>query len=177
MQERALTLDPEQLAAALAPLDDETLRGARDEVGHDRVDCDAPAAGHHPRVSRREEDPRNAAPPRLDVELEGDGHLPDRAVGADGEDDRRVDREVLAGPGGEPVRRPAQVAQLDASLLGERAELRVVGEEDMEAVLDVETALDAGPEQLHPRGREVPALGHHSYEGSRRPEGQGLLAA
>src|SRR5439155_15392878 len=37
VQERALALDPEQLAAALAPLDDEALCGARDEVGHDRV--------------------------------------------------------------------------------------------------------------------------------------------
>src|SRR5213075_1217324 len=164
VQERALALDPEQLAAALAPLDDEALCGARDEVGHDRVDRDSPAGDHHPRLSRRDEDRPNTASPRLEVELARDRHLPDRAVGADGEDDRRVDRQVLAGRGREPGRRPAQVAQLDASLLGERAKLRVVAEEDMEAVLDVETVLDTCAEKLHPRRREVPALGHYPYE-------------
>ena len=110
VQERALALDPEQLAAALAPLDDEALGGARDEVGHDRVDRDSPAGDHHPRLSRRDEDRPNTASPRLEVELARDGHLPDRAVGADGEDDRRVGAEVLTGGRGEVRRRPAQVA-------------------------------------------------------------------
>ena len=101
VQERALALDPEQLAAALSPLDDETLRGAREEVGHDGVDRDSPAGDHHARLAGRDEDRAHAAPPRLEVELARDGHLPDRAVGADGEDDRRVDGEVLAGRGRE----------------------------------------------------------------------------
>ena len=47
----------------------------------------------------------------------------------------------------------------------------------MEAVLDVETVLDAGPEQLHPRGREESALRDDSDERRRRPERERLLDA
>src|SRR6185503_15633240 len=99
MHEGALTLDPQQLATALAPLDDKALGRAAEEVGDDGIDRDPPAGDHHARLSRRDEDRAQAAAPRLEVELTRDGHLPDRAVGPDGEDDGRVDREVLAGRG------------------------------------------------------------------------------
>ena len=90
MQERALALDPEQLAAALDALDHEPLGGAGDEVGDDGVDGDPPAGDRDPGLPGRDEHasarPRRA---RLEVELERDGHLPDRAVGADRQDDPR----------------------------------------------------------------------------------------
>ena len=61
------------------------------------------------------------------VELERDGHLPDRAVRADGEDGLRRQLEVRAGRDVQAGRRLAQIAQLDAVPRGERGELLVVG--------------------------------------------------
>ena len=89
VQDRPLALDPQQLAAALGPFDDEPLGGARDEVRDDGVDRDPPAGDRDPGLAGRHEQRAEAARARLEVELERDGHLPDRAVGADGEDDRR----------------------------------------------------------------------------------------
>src|SRR5258707_28550 len=80
VNERALALDPEQLSPALPAFDDETLRGARDEIGDYRIDGDAPARDRHSRLPGRDEDRPHASPPRLEVELAGDGHLSDRAV-------------------------------------------------------------------------------------------------
>ena len=88
VDERALPLDEEQLAAAPLALDDEPLGGAGEEVGDDRVDGDAPACDRDPRLSGRHEDGREPAPARLEVELDRDRLLPDRAVRADREDDR-----------------------------------------------------------------------------------------
>ena len=116
MEQRALALDEEHLPAPLDTLDDESLGGAGDEVGDDRVDGDPPACDRHPRLARRHELAADAAAARLAVELERHGHLPDRAVGADGEDRRRGVREVLARRHVEAGRRLAQVAQLDAVL-------------------------------------------------------------
>src|SRR6185312_3146439 len=103
------------------------------------------------RLTGRDEDRAELAPSRLEVELARDGHLSDRTVGADREGDRRVYRQVLAGRSREPGWRAAQVAQLDASLCSERAQLRVVREEDVKPVLDVEPVLDTCPQKLHPR--------------------------
>ena len=69
---------------------------------------------------------REPAPLRLAVELERDGHLPDRAVGADREHDPRRHLEVRAGRDVQPVGRLAQVAQLDAVPRGELDQLGVV---------------------------------------------------
>ena len=170
VQEGALALDPEQLAAARASLDDEPLGRTRKEVGDDRVDRDSPAGDRHARLAGRDEDRAQPSTPRFQVELAGDGHLPDRAVGPDREHDRRVDNEVLPGCGGEIRRRPPQVAQLDTAVIGERVELGVVTEKDVQTVLDVESVLDTGVEELHPLRRETPALRHDPDERGRRPE-------
>ena len=55
MDERALALDPEELAAALGPLDDEPLGGAGDEVRDDGVDRDPPARDRDARLAGRDE--------------------------------------------------------------------------------------------------------------------------
>ena len=115
VHERALPFDEQELAAAAGALDDERLGGAREEVGDDRVDGDAPARDRDPRLAGRHEDGRETAPARLEVELDRDRLLPDRAVRADGEDDRRVDLEVRSGRDAEALGRLAQVAQLDAA--------------------------------------------------------------
>ena len=140
MEQRALALDPEQLAAAVTAFEHERLGGAGEEVGDDGVDGDPPPRDRDPGLAGRDELAPDAAPARLGVELERDGHLPDRAVRADGEDDLRVVREVLAGRDVEAGGRLAQVAELDAVQRGELAQLRVVGDELVQAVLDVEAA-------------------------------------
>src|SRR5437868_61198 len=55
VQDRALTLDPEQLAAARDALEDELLRGPGEEVGDDGVDRDPPAGDRDPRLPGRDE--------------------------------------------------------------------------------------------------------------------------
>src|SRR6266446_3448108 len=105
MEDRALSLDPEELSAAPASLDDEPLCGSGDEVGDNRVDSDPPPRDGDARLARRHEDRLLAASARLQVELERDRHLPDRAVGADREHDRAGDVEYLARRGGEIGRR------------------------------------------------------------------------
>ena len=96
--------------ATPAALDDEPLRGAGDEIGNDRVDGDAPAGDGDAGLPCRYEDRTKTASARLEVELERDGHLSDRAVRADGEDDRAGDIEDLAGRRRQVGRRAAQVA-------------------------------------------------------------------
>src|SRR6266516_1891755 len=81
VQDRSLTLDPEQVPA-LPALDDEPLGGAGEEVGDDGVDGDAPAGDRDARLAGRDEHRTQAAIARLEVELAGRGHLPDRTVGA-----------------------------------------------------------------------------------------------
>ncbi len=97
VHERALALDEQQLAATPRALDDEPLGGSGEEVGDDRVDSDPPAGDRDARLPGRDEDRVEAARSRLEVELDGDGLLADRAVGADGEDDLRVDLEIRSG--------------------------------------------------------------------------------
>ncbi len=114
MRDRALALDEEQLSAALVPLDDEPLGCAGDEIRDDGVDGDPPAGDRDPRLPGRDEARREPARSRGPVELERDRHLPDRAVGADGEDVLRRLLEVGARGHVQVRGRAAQVAELDA---------------------------------------------------------------
>ena len=146
MDERALALDPEQLAAALARPRRRAARPRR------RGSPRRPRRPRSPTRRSRSRSGRSGRTPissprlaRRAVELDDDGHLPDRAVGADGEDDLGVDLEVRAGRDAEPGRRPAQVAQLDAVLAGEPAQLGVVADELVQPVLDVEARADRAP--------------------------------
>ena len=99
-----------------------------------------------------------AAAARLEVELERDRLLADRAVGADGQRDPRRDLEVLAGRDVQVGRRLAQVAQLDAVLARELDQLRVLGDELVQAALEVEAGRDRLLQQLAPGRREAAAL-------------------
>jgi len=118
MQDRALSFDPEEIALRPA-LDHQALRSAREEVGDDRVDRDPPARDRDPRLPGRNEDRLQTSLAGLEVELAGRGHLPDRTVGANGEDDRRVNFEVRSRSRAQIGRWLAQIAQLDAVPLGE----------------------------------------------------------
>src|SRR5262249_39082941 len=112
MEERALTLDPEHLAATGGALDHQLLRGPGGEVGDDRVDGDPPAGDRDARLPGGNEDRPEAATLCLAVELQRDRHLPDRAVGADGEEDTGVESEIRAGRHVQTGGRLAEVAEL-----------------------------------------------------------------
>ena len=175
MRERALALDEQQLAAAAVALDHQPLGRAREEVRDDRVHGDPPAGDRDPGLAGRDEDARQPAAARLEVELERDRLLPDRAVGADGQDDPRRDLQVLAGRDVQVGRRLAQVAQLDAVLARERDQLLVLADELVQPALEVEPGRDRLLQQLAPGGREAAALGGDADDRGRRPVLQALL--
>src|SRR5438309_9847191 len=163
MEDRALPFYPEQVAARAA-FDHEPLRRSRQEVGDDRVDRDPPPGDGDPGLAGRNEDGTQPALPSLEVELARGRHLPDRAIGADGEHDRRVDVEIRSGRGAEIRRRLAQVAQLDAAFARELDEARDVPQADVQAVFEVEPVLDAFAQQGAPIGREMSTLSDDADE-------------
>ena len=175
VQERTLPLDPQQPFPRGRRPRRRAARRRRREVRDDRVDGDPPAGDRDPGLAGRHEHRIEAAALRLAVELERDGHLPDRAVGADGEDDPRVELEVRAGRDVQTVGRLAQVAQLDTVARGELDQLGVVLQVLVQAVLDVEPCRDALLQQLAPGGREAAALGGDADERRRRAEGEAVL--
>src|SRR5207344_1438341 len=97
VRERSLALDEEQLAPAPMTLDHQALGGASEEVRDDRVDGDAPPRDRDPGLAGRDEDRAQSATASLEVELERNRLLADRAVRADGQRDPRGDLQVLAG--------------------------------------------------------------------------------
>ena len=175
MGERSLPLDEQQLAAALVALDDEPLGRAGEEVGDDRVDGDPPARDRDPRLAGRDEARLDPARPRSPLQLERDGHLPDRAVRADREHDLRRDRQVRAGGDVQVGRRAAQVAQLDAVARRQLDQLRVVRQELVQAVLDVQALRRCSSQQLAPRRREAAALGRDADDRRRRAEAERVV--
>ena len=175
MGDGSLSLDEQQRAAALVTFDDEPLGGAGDEVGDDRVDGDPPARDRDSRLAGRDEARLDPARPRRPLELERDGHLPDRAVRADREHDLRRDRQVRARGDVEVVRRAAQVAQLDAVARRQLGQLRIVGQELVQPVLEVQALRDAALQELAPGRREPPALGRDPDHRRRRPEAEGVV--
>ena len=178
MEQRALPLDPEQLAAARDALEHELLGGAGDEVGDDGVDGDPPAGDRDPGLPGRHElarDPARAAP-RASSSSETVIFPIAQSEPTVSTTSRRM-RQVLAGRDVEPGRRLAQVAQLDAVLARERDQLRVVGDELVQPVLDVEPGRDAVLQQLAPRRREAAALRRDADERRRRLEAQRVVDA
>jgi hypothetical protein len=175
MDERALTLDEEQLSPTPRPFDDEPFGGAGEKVGDDGVDGDAPAGDRDARLAGGDEDRSEPACARRAVELDGDRLLADRAVRADREDNSGGDAEVLAARDVEIGRRLAQVAELDAVLAGEGGHLFVVAQELVEPVLDVQPGDDRLLEQLAPGGRKAAALRGHADQGRVRFVLQPLL--
>ena len=158
MDERALSLDEEQVGpATLVPLEEEPLGRAGEEVGDDGVDRDPPAGDRDARLARRDELRGDAAAAGLEVELQRHGLLPDRAVGADREHDPRRHLQVRPRRHVETRRRLPQVAELDPVPGRELAQLRVLREELVQPVLDVQALRDAALQQLAPLGREAAA--------------------
>ena len=72
-------------------------------------------------------------------------------------------------------RRPAQIAQLDAVPIRERAQLLVAREELVQAVLHVQAVRDRVAEERTPGGREATALGGDADEGGGRLEAERVV--
>ena len=174
VEDRTLSLDPEEIAL-LGTLDDEALGGAREEVRDHRVDRDPPPGDRDPRLPGRDENRPQAALARLEVELARRCHLPDRAVGTNSEDDRRVGFEVRSGRSAQVPGRLAQIAQLDTVLLGQLGEAGNVVQANVEAVLEIETLDDAAFQQLLPVAGEVTALRDDADERGVRTEGERVV--
>ena len=170
--ERALALDEKEVSPTSAALDDEPLRGAGDEVGDDCVDGDAPAGDSDARLARRYERGGDSARRGLAGELEGDGHLPDRTIRADREDDIARYLEIRAGRDLQIDRGSPQIAQGRTGGGSEGSELGVVFDELVQTVVDPDSVSDAFAQKLSPRGREPPADGRYADERGGRMERQ-----
>src|SRR5919204_639043 len=94
---------------------------------------------------------------------------------AEGENDLRGNLEVLAGGDIEAGRRPAQVAQLDAVARRELDQLRVVVQELVQTVLDVEPLGDRRLQQLAPGRRGTAAPGGDADERGGRVEAERVV--
>ena len=136
-----------------APLDHKPLGGAREEVRDDGVDRDPPARDRDPGLPGRDEDRADAALPGSSVELKRHRHLPDRAVGADGQNDGGVVLEVRPARDGQAVGRPAQVSELDA--VRARSARSGSSARRIASRFDVEPRLDRVPEESPPDRRQV----------------------
>src|SRR5439155_22987882 len=145
------------------------------EIDHHGVYRDSPGGDRDPRLSRRDEDRCQAAPPRLEVELDRDGLLADRAVGADGQDDLRFELEVLSRRDVEVGGGLAQIAELDVEPGRERRELRIVRDELVQPALDIELALDAALQEISPGCGKAPALGRDADDRDGRVEASRLV--
>ena len=155
MVDRALALDDHPVAPALALLD-EPLHRTVAEVADDPVHRHAPALDHHPGLAGRDHDRRSAVAPRGRDQLEGDRHLADRAVGADGQD-HALARQVPAPDRGlHPIRRSSIVDEPDTGRGGGRREPRVVAQELVQPGVDVQPGRDRIQDDRAPGGREAP---------------------
>ena len=156
MVDRALALDDDPVSARLALLD-QPLHGAIREVADDPIDGHAPALDHHPGLAGRDHGRRRAVAPRGRDQLQGHGHLADRAVGPDRQD-HPLARAMTPPDGGlHPVGRPAVVDQASAGRRGRRRELRVIAEELMQPGVDIEARPDRLEDRRPPRRRQPPA--------------------
>ena len=156
--ERALPLDDHPVAARLAVLD-QPLDRALEEVGRHPVHRDPPALDHHPGLARGDEHDRSAGGLGDAPQLEGDGHLPDRAVRADREQDPLARQVSAPDRGVHALRRAPEVDQPDARRPGGLRQLRVVGEEGVQAGQDVEAGADRGQDHGPPVVGELAARG------------------
>ena len=169
--QRSLPFDPEELTAALrASTTSRSAAPARKSATTASIAIPQPAIAIPVCPVGTKTDFRPL--PGGEVELDGDGLLPDRAVGADGEDDLGRDLEVLACGDAELGRRLPEVTQLDAVLPGETAQLGVVADELVQPAFEVEPRADRVLQELAPGGREAAALGRDADGRRGRPVGE-----
>ena len=173
--ERALALDEEELSAATAALDNQPLGRAREEVRDHRVDRDPPPRDRDPCLAvgtKTERRPRRRASrssSRATVFFPIAQSEPTVSAIWRGQP------QVLAGGHVQAGRRFAQIAELDAVPGRELGELRVVGDELVQAALDVEAVARCSPSAAAPGGREAAALGRDADERGGRARSGALV--
>ena len=140
----------EDVVVVRARLQHHALDGAGREVRDDAVDGDAVALDEDAGLARRDERRVQALLARVFVEFPGGGHLPDRAVGADGRDDGGVHAVRDAVRDADVRRRLPDVPELAAVFGRETRELRVVLEEVVEPGVDVTAAFERVPDVRPP---------------------------
>ena len=155
VNQAALAFD-EHDVVVLRALEDELLRGAGDEIRHDRVYCDAPPFDEDPRLPRRHKTRAVAALHERVAQLELRRHLADVAVGPDREHDQRVHLGRAAIGDGEVRRRLARIENANSARAGERTQLGIVADEGVQAAPDFQLALDGGAEPCPPFVGEAP---------------------
>ncbi len=137
MNQRSLTLDEDPIVLA-CQLSHQCLGSTRQKVANEAVGGDAGAGDHDTRLPRGGEGRGEAATACFAVQLDGDGHLPDVAVGAAEVDG--VAAGAMGGAGcdthGQRFRRLAHIPDLDATLMGGGGDRWVVGQKLMEAADD-----------------------------------------
>ena len=158
MIERALALDKHPVAERLALLD-EPFDGALGEVADEAVDRDAPALDHHPGLAGRHERRGVAGRECGAPQLECDGHLADRAVAADRQDDPLARCMTASDSGLETIGRSPVVDDRDPAGCGRSAELRVVADERVESRQHVQTCRDGGEDDRPPCVGSRPPVG------------------
>ena len=173
VHERALAFDEQELATALDAFDDQPLCSTGNEVGNDRVDGDPPSRDRHAGLPGGHEHGAQPTGPRLAVELERDGHLPDRAVRADREHDpRRVPpgsprwaRSAL------PAGGAGRAARLRSARPARRARDRRRGTRAGRSPRAAPGRIQARTSSRHAGGKRPPA-GATPDDRGRRPEAQ-----
>src|SRR5205823_1936256 len=131
-------------------LEHELFGGAGDEVGDHSIDRDAPALDENSCLASRDEARLMAALDERVPQLQLRGNLADIAVDANREDDESIDFRGATIDDGQIRRRPACIENADVMRARERAELRVVADEGVQAAPDFEPAFNRRTQPPHP---------------------------
>src|SRR5256714_6751319 len=145
-------------------LEHELFGGTGDEVGDHGIDRDAPALDENSRLASRDEARLMASLDERVPQLQLRGHLADIAVGANREDDESIDFRGATIGDRQIRRRPACIENADVMRARERAELRVVADEGVQAAPNFEPAFDRGTQP------PLPLVGKASAGGRNPPK-------
>src|SRR5262249_6268142 len=158
----ALAFDDDNFVVLI--LQDQLLRSAADEIGDDAVDRQSVAFDHDAGLAGGDELGVVAAFFQAVGDFDGDNHLADRAVVADGVHAEAVRPQALAA-GDRLFAIPAYVLQRDAAGLGGFGEFGVVVQKIVQAADHVHLATGDGVENDRPpRRRNLPARRRNAEE-------------
>ena len=156
MNDRTLPFHEHEVGLGSA-IEHQLFRRAGDEIGDHGVDADSPPFDEDAGLPGGGEAGPDALFPQRAEKLELRGHLPDVAVGADGEHHGRVHVSNAAVGDGDLRWRPTQVVDGDVVLACNLDELGNVTEEAVQATPHLEPVLDGAAHELHPFGRNLAA--------------------
>ena len=171
VDDRTLPLDEHEVRLTRR-LEHEVLGGTGDEVGDDGVHGDPSPLDQNAGLAGGGEGGADPLGANRVEDLKLRRHLADVAIGADGEDDGRVDVAHAAARHLEPRGRTTEIVDRDAMLGGERRQLRDIGDEGVQAAPDLEAVLDRAGEQQDPLGGQLAPGGSDTDQQRVRPESE-----